>query len=382
MKSSREFKVERAWRAILARLFHVQAGKGFLPTYEEPQDENHPEVGEEIAPPGQEDQYQAHGGDDQTGEIKRSRSGVEELCDGKNNDCDGEIDEGTPNDDDGDGYTEMTGDCDDSDPTTYPYAEEILDEKDNDCDGEVDEEVGEGDSDGDGDWEYPIPELAGERNHQQVFSPELIEQLRSRRLARAFADLISRVAEDLAGYPIEGDDEWSIEDLMLRSIDRRPLSACRMSREKEAIVMILDTSGSCSWQAEFFSELASLAIKQGDVELYLAPNAYIESVWSRKERKYISVEGDGSWSRFRQRHILFFGDFDGGDSVVLASKENHIWWFSCEDRYDDLSEHDWNSHSLSDFRGEYIECFSPEDFMKGVRRLRIGIGNRKTRRRT
>ena len=42
-------------------------------------------------------------------------------------------------DNDGDGYTENQGDCDDENPNINPNAEEIEDGVDNDCDGEVDE---------------------------------------------------------------------------------------------------------------------------------------------------------------------------------------------------------------------------------------------------
>jgi hypothetical protein len=52
-------------------------------------------------------------------------------------------------DDDGDGYTEMQGDCDDLDNTVYPGAEEICDDnKDNNCNGFVDGSEPDGDQDG------------------------------------------------------------------------------------------------------------------------------------------------------------------------------------------------------------------------------------------
>jgi len=42
---------------------------------------------------------------------------------------------------DDDGFTELDGDCDDTDPTVYPDADELCDDKDNDCDAEIDEDA-------------------------------------------------------------------------------------------------------------------------------------------------------------------------------------------------------------------------------------------------
>ena len=110
--------------------------------------------------------------------------GAPELCDGKDNDCDNNVDEGLTLytysfDGDADGFgnsdpfwwkqscdsippqfhSRLLTDCDDTDPTINPNATEVCDGIDNNCDGEIDEGLATTyypDMDGDGDGDFRI----------------------------------------------------------------------------------------------------------------------------------------------------------------------------------------------------------------------------------
>ncbi len=107
--------------------------------------------------------------------------GATEICDGIDNDCDDEVDEGVRDtwyaDADGDGYGDRDDavescdgpagtvpsatDCDDTDAAVYPSASERCNGVDDDCDGAVDEDVRgtwflDADGDGYGDPGSPI----------------------------------------------------------------------------------------------------------------------------------------------------------------------------------------------------------------------------------
>ena len=83
-----------------------------------------------------------------------------EICDARDNDCDGDVDEDVQTtfyqDADGDGWgsasvtteacspdvgwSRQAGDCDDAETAIHPSASEVCDEVDNDCDGDIDED--------------------------------------------------------------------------------------------------------------------------------------------------------------------------------------------------------------------------------------------------
>ncbi len=71
--------------------------------------------------------------------------GNPEVCDGDDNDCNGQIDDGLTFDIDGDGATSIgscsgtANDCDDNEPASFPGNPEICDGIDNDCNGQIDD---------------------------------------------------------------------------------------------------------------------------------------------------------------------------------------------------------------------------------------------------
>ena len=115
-------------------------------------------------------------GDDCDDAAPESYPGAAEVCDERDNSCDGVVDEGVTTtfylDSDGDtygdagttaeacsppdGYADAAGDCDDGEAAVNPAASEICDEIDNNCDGDVDEDaaidagIWYADTDGDG----------------------------------------------------------------------------------------------------------------------------------------------------------------------------------------------------------------------------------------
>jgi putative metal-binding protein len=72
--------------------------------------------------------------------------GAPEICNGIDDNCNRQIDESV--DLDGDGFTPCQGDCDDGNPSVHPGAAEVCNGVDDNCNGQIDE--GGVDADGDG----------------------------------------------------------------------------------------------------------------------------------------------------------------------------------------------------------------------------------------
>ncbi len=126
--------------------------------------------------------------------------------DGIDQDCNGKIDDTTvAYDDDGDGFSEEQGDCDDTTAFNAPGLTEVLDCRDNDCDGVVD-----GTDAVPLDWDDAL-----EGNHDRAGAPAVTGQVKSfRKVLRFRADGDTEWA---SFYTHDGwTDQWGIRIATMR----------------------------------------------------------------------------------------------------------------------------------------------------------------------
>ena len=187
-------------------------------------------------------------------------------------------------------------------------------------------------------------------------------------LASRFARMVSKVAEDSADMPVQGDEEWDMAELLQRRFTGRMVSQCRMTREKRKVAVVLDTSPSCEHQARLFASVARVAEELGDCDLYDAPNFSITA--RHTGSGWVTLPDEEQEWQFQKRVVLAFGDFDGIDRIAKASRErgNRIYWFSCEER---PSVMEMNRETLvRQYRGHYLPATNLNELMQAMRRVR------------
>ena len=122
-------------------------------------------------------------------------NGIDENCDGSD-----EIATAVEGDTDGDGYASNSRpeglDCDDTDPKAFPNAEEVCDGKDNDCDGVTDNRVVDFDGDG-----YPACRDCNE--YHTLINPGATEV--------PYND-VDEDCDGKAIYDVDGDGYWPVAD--------------------------------------------------------------------------------------------------------------------------------------------------------------------------
>ena len=194
-----------------------------------------------------------------------------------------------------------------------------------------------------------------------------MKHLKKRRLSNMLATMVGKIAEDRAGEPIIGNDEWSVPEILNRVLTRVNINTCKQTRERERIIIILDTSPSCSKQASFFIDIAKASANLNDLEMYDAPNAFIVKRYDKSLKKFIDIGVEHAstlmqWGTFRNRTIIFFGDYDGNRILAKSSKYNNIYWFNPD--YYRNSRHDRG------YTGHHYLCRNEDDLIKLIKKMR------------
>ena len=194
-----------------------------------------------------------------------------------------------------------------------------------------------------------------------------MKMMKKRRLSNVLATMVGKIAEDRAGEPIIGNDEWSVPEILNRVLTRVNINTCKQTRERERIVIILDTSPSCARYAKFFIDIAKASANLNDLEMYDAPNAYIVKQYNKTSKEFIDIGVEYApalmeWEAFKRRTIIFFGDYDGNSILNKASKYNTIYWFN--------PEYYKGSSYNKEYTGNHYRCRDEDDLIRLIKKMR------------
>lgn len=204
-----------------------------------------------------------------------------------------------------------------------------------------------------------------------------IDKTGTRRMSSDFARIVSKIAEDNSGNIIDGNDNWDMDKLVYRAVDNRSILNCKSSRELESILLMLDSSPSCESYAKLYSELASVATLYDDVDMYNAPNARITHRYDSKKREFTKcmslndLKNDAPrWAYFKNRVVMFFGDFDGNQVVLENTFRNKVYWF-CTEGNNDIQYELRHSRGYNKDNLTIFPCIrNSKDFIKAMKKIR------------
>ncbi len=221
--------------------------------------------------------------------------------------------------------------------------------------------------------EEGVGDQPGVFNTGQAFDVEERSQTSElRRLQTEFYRLLEMLAEEktkqfdpsLTGSLVKA--EYNVKKMVLRRYEGKPPMRYKAPRVREAVVLVLDNSSSMEEWADMLRTMAELAAKRRDVEVYLAPNGYVEEQIAPVRRK---VNHDEFMKKMSGRKIIYVGDFDGANTPVELSWRNEVIWIAPENRYRRFLSHSWVKYDESKFKGAFIRAFTIDDIMKGLKKV-------------
>jgi hypothetical protein len=206
----------------------------------------------------------------------------------------------------------------------------------------------------------------GEYNTEQVV--DLSYRRTSLFLATEFYRLLELLMEEKTKvFDRRVAEEYNMKKIILRPYEKKPLSHYMQARVKEAIVILLDNSGSMDWWAEQLQLLASIALARDDIDVYAAPNGVIQTRLTSKG--CVPVDHAEATRKLRGRRIVYVGDFDGANMPVELSWSNEVIWICPETRYRRFKSHDWVDYTEEDFKGVFIRAWTLEEVFSALRKV-------------
>ncbi|MFZ8811227.1 MAG: hypothetical protein ACO2PN_24365 [Pyrobaculum sp.] len=213
----------------------------------------------------------------------------------------------------------------------------------------------------------------GAFNTEQVVNVEERSQMPGlRRLQTEFYRVLEMLAEEKTRYfdpSLVGGlvkAEYNVKKMALRRYEGKPPTRYKAPRVREAVVLLLDNSGSMFSWADMLRAMAELAAKRRDVEVYLAPNGYVEEQIAPVRRK---VNHDEFMKKTSGRKIIYVGDFDGANTPIELSRHNEVIWIAPESRYKRFKSHSWVKYDESKYKGAFIRAFTVDGIMKGLKKV-------------
>ena len=233
-------------------------------------------------------------------------------------------------------------------------------------------EEGEEEEDEEEEGEGEPPSEPGEYNVEEVADLRSALPSEVRYYQTLFYRFLEMFAEEKTKLfdPGGAPEEYNIRKLMFRRYEGKPPSRYRMARVRESVVLILDDSGSMDWWEENLSILAELALQRGDVEIYIAPNGYIEKRLTKRGEERVNHKE--VMKALRGRKVIYVGDYDGANTPIELSWRNEVVWICPESRYRRFASHNWVDYTERDFRGVFIRAYDLKEMFEGLKRLGTG----------
>jgi len=202
--------------------------------------------------------------------------------------------------------------------------------------------------------------------------PERLQRSDLRRLQTEFYRVLEMLAEEktkhfdpsLVGGLVKA--EYDVKKMALRRYEGKPPTKYKAPRVREAVVLVLDNSGSMVEWADMLRAMAELAARRRDVEVYLAPNGYVEEQIAPVRRR---VNHGDFMKKMSGRKIIYVGDFDGANTPIELSWRNEVIWIAPESRYRRFLSHSWVKYDEPKYKGAFIRTFTIDDTLKALKKV-------------